>query len=65
MGTTPEESDLMGATASATVQITNGGIAVTRHVEHDPVMVETKVSMVGLPSLDRADDIYILDTEAE
>lgn len=65
IGTTPEESDLMGSPSSANVQIVNNGIAVTTHAEHDPVMVETKVSMVALPSLDRAGDIHILDTEAE
>lgn len=63
-GTTPEESDLKASNA-ADVQIVNNAIAVTNHVEHDPVLVETKVSMVALPSFERADEIVILDTEAQ
>ena len=38
-------------------------IAVTTHKEHDPVNVEMKVSMVGLPSFERANEILIIDTE--
>ena len=63
-GTTPEESDLMNSIADSTVSMVNGAIAVTNHIEHDPVLVETKVSMICLPSFERANEIYILDTEA-
>lgn len=63
-GTTPEESDLMASTA-AQVSLVNNAIAVTNHIEHDPVLVETKVSMITLPSFERANEVYILDTEAE
>lgn len=60
-GTTPEESDLMASNA-ANVALVNNAIAVTNHIEHDPVLVETKVSMIALPSFERADEIVILDT---
>jgi len=63
-GTTPEESDLAGSNA-AQVSLVNNAIAVTNHIEHDPVLVETKVSMICLPSFERANEIVILDTEAD
>ena len=63
IGVTPEESDLM-ASSVADVSIVNNGIAVTNSLEVDPVKVETKVSMVALPSFERANEVYILDTEA-
>ena len=62
MGVTPEESDLM-ASSVADVSIVKNGIAVTNSKEVDPVKLETKVSMVGLPSFERAGEIIILDTE--
>lgn len=61
LGTTPEESDLMTSNR-ANVTLTNGGIAVTTYGTEDPVNVEMKVSMVALPSFERADEVYILDT---
>lgn len=63
-GTTPEESDLMNSIADSSVSLVNNAIAVTNHIEHDPVLVETKVSMICLPSFERADEIVILDTDA-
>lgn len=60
-GVTPEESDLMNSLA-ADVSLVDGYIAVTTHKEHDPVTVEMKVSMVGLPSFERANEILIVDT---
>ena len=66
LGVTPEESDLMNNSAlSANVSLTNGGIAVTTYGTEDPVNVEMKVSMVGMPSFERADEVVILDTVAE
>lgn len=59
-GTTPEESDLMGK-AVANVSITDVGVAVTSIVKADPVNVETKVTMISLPSFEAADQVYILD----
>lgn len=61
-GTTPEESDLMSGATSAEVALVNNAVAVTTHKEHDPVNVETKVSMVMLPSFEMADAVFILDT---
>ena len=62
-GTTPEESDLMSGTA-ANVSITDTGVAVTTVKETDPVNVDTKVTMIFLPSCPPIDQIYILDVIA-
>ena len=59
-GTTPEESDLMGGKV-ANVSITDVGVAVTTIEKADPVNVETKVTMICLPSFEAADNVYILD----
>lgn len=59
-GTTPEESDLLGGSA-ANVAITDVGVAVTSIQKADPVNVETKVTMISLPSFPVADQVYILD----
>lgn len=60
-GTTPEESDLMSGSA-ANVSITDVGVAVTTMKQADPVNVETKVSMICLPSFEAADQVAIIDT---
>lgn len=60
-GTTPEESDLM-ASGVANVSLTDTGVAVTTIQHADPVNVETKVTMICLPSFESADQIFILDT---
>lgn len=62
-GTTPEESDLMGGKV-ANVSITDTGVAVTTIEKADPVNVETKVTMICLPSFESADNVYILDVIA-
>lgn len=59
-GTTPEESDLMGGRA-ANVSITDVGVAVTTMEKTDPVNVETKVSMIALPSFEMAEQVLIAD----
>lgn len=59
-GTTPEESDLNANTA-ANVSITDTGVAVTTSKKVDPVNVDTKVSMIFLPSFEAADQIVIAD----
>ena len=59
-GTTPEESDLMGGRA-ANVSITYTGVAVTTMQVADPVTVETKVTMICLPSFEMANSVYIAD----
>ena len=63
MGVTPEESDLMNS-LNAKVSVVDNGIAVTTHEEHDPVNVETKVTMVALPSFERANEVVIVDVIA-
>lgn len=62
MGTTPEESDLIN-NLNAEVSIVNEGVAVTTTQMVDPVNVDTKVSMVALPSFEEADKVVILDTD--
>ena len=62
VGVTPEESDLTNS-LTAEVALVDNYIAVTTHKEHDPVNVEMKVSMVGLPSFERANEILIIDTK--
>lgn len=59
-GTTPEEADLM-ASGIANVSIVDTGVAVTTSKLVDPVNVETKVSMISLPSFEAADQIVIAD----
>lgn len=59
-GTTPEESDLMSSRV-ANVSITDTGVAVTTIQKADPVNVETKVTMICLPSFEMADQIIIAD----
>ena len=63
IGVTPEESDLMNS-LNANVSVNGDGIAVTTYGTADPVNVETKVSMVALPSFERANEIVIIDTDA-
>ena len=62
-GTTPEESDLLSSSV-ANVSIADLGVAVTTMKKADPVNVETKVSMICLPSLEAADQIFLVDTTA-
>nr|DAY27089.1 MAG TPA: Major capsid protein [Caudoviricetes sp.] len=63
-GTTPEESDLLGGNiAGVEVSIVNTGIAITTQKLVDPVNVQTKASMIALPSFERLDDVYMLDIE--
>lgn len=65
-GTTPEESDLLGGSVTnANVEIVDTGIAVTTTTKTDPVNVETKVSMIALPSFKNLADVYMLTTVPE
>ena len=64
-GTTPEQSDLMsGSGTNALVVITDTGVAVTTTKITDPVNVETKVSMIYLPSFEAIDQVIIADVIA-
>lgn len=64
-GTTPEESDLMsGSVTDAMTSLVDTGVAVTTMKRTDPVNVETKATMISLPSFEAADSVYILDTTA-
>lgn len=57
-GTTPEEADLMSG-SDAEVEIVDLGVALTTIKEKDPVNVMTKVSMIGVPTLERPDEVVI------
>jgi hypothetical protein len=59
-GTTPEESDLLTGSA-ANVAIVDTGVAVTTIKHEDPVTVETKVSMIAMPSFEQIDKLVIAD----
>ena len=63
-GTTPEQSDLMSGSA-ANVSVTDTGVAVTTVKKTDPVNVDTKVSMIFLPSFEAIDQVIIADVSAE
>lgn len=65
-GTTPEQSDLMGGQATdAEVSIVENGIAVTTTKTTDPVNVQTKVSMIVLPSFERLAEVQIINANGE
>ena len=59
-GTSPEESDLVSG-ANLNVEVVDTGIAITTNKTVDPVNVETKVSMVALPSFENIGQVYMLD----
>lgn len=63
-GTTPEQSDLMAGSV-ANVSITDTGVAVTTTKKTDPVNVDTKVSMIFLPSFEAIDKVIIADVKKE
>lgn len=56
-GTTPEEADKMYG-SKLDCSIVRTGIAVTTMRKEDPVTVETKVSQLGMPSFERADECF-------
>lgn len=57
-GTTPEEADLQSG-VEAQVEIVDTGVAITTWKEVDPVRVDTKVSMVCVPTLEMSDALVI------
>lgn len=59
-GTTPEQSDLMSSSV-ANVEIVDTGVAITTIPKTDPVTVEVKVTMICMPDLPVANQIYVLD----
>ena len=58
-GTTPEEADLLGGGTDAVVEIVDMGVALTTIKEKDPVNVMTKVSMIGVPTLERPNEMIV------
>lgn len=57
-GTTPEEADLMSG-SDAEVELVDLGVAITTIKEKDPVNVLTKVSMLGMPTLEKPEEMVI------
>lgn len=57
-GTTPEEADSIFGSAKLDTQIVNTGVAITTMAKEDPVTVETKVSQLGMPSFEKADECF-------
>jgi len=56
-GTTPEEADkLFGS--SLNCEVVRTGIAITIMRKDDPVTVQTKVSQLGMPSFERANECF-------
>lgn len=56
-GTTPEEADkLFGSGLNC--EIVRTGIAITTMRKEDPVTVQTKVSQLGMPSFERANECF-------
>lgn len=58
-GTTPEEADLMSGATDAEVEIVDLGVALTTIKEKDPVNVMTKVSMIGVPTLEKPEEMVV------
>ena len=56
-GTTPEEADKMYG-SKLDCSIVRTGVAITTMRKEDPVTVETKVSQLGMPSFERADECF-------
>ena len=57
-GTTPEEADSVFSSGKLDTQIVNTGVAITTMTKEDPVNVETKVSQLGMPSFEKADECF-------
>ncbi|WP_302782691.1 major capsid protein [Clostridium saudiense] len=57
-GTTPEEADSVFGSGKLDTQIVNTGVAITTMTKEDPVNVETKVSQLGMPSFEKADECF-------
>lgn len=57
-GTTPEEADSVFGSSKLDTQIVNTGVAITTMHKEDPVTVETKVSQLGMPSFEKADECF-------
>lgn len=57
-GTTPEEYDTKYGSGKLDTSIVHTAIAITTMIKEDPVGVDTKVSMIGMPSFDRIDECF-------
>lgn len=63
--TTPEESDLMTGSNTSQVSIVDTGVAITTMKKDDPVQVETKVTMLSLPTFEQINKVGIISAIAE
>ncbi|SFE91920.1 major capsid protein [Peptostreptococcus sp. D1] len=64
-GTTPEEFDSKYGSGKLDTSIVREAIAITTMVKEDPVGVDTKVSMIGMPSFDRIDECFFATVSDE
>lgn len=62
-GTTPEESDLLGGSTDANVQVLSGGACLTTYKEKHPVNVVTIVSAVMAPSFEAINNVAVLTVQ--
>lgn len=58
-GTTPAEADLMSGATNAIVEIVDTGVAITQEKLIDPVYSKLIVSMVGIPTLEKPNQLII------
>lgn len=56
---TPEEYDKLYGTGKLDTEVVRTGVAITTMVQDDPVTVDTKVSSMGLPSFDKANNVFL------
>lgn len=59
-GTTPEEADLRGSSANATVAVVNEGVAITHVYEPHPVSHSIFASEIVLPTFTAMDDVVTM-----
>lgn len=61
LGTTPEEANkTMLEKGGVEVALVKQGIAITSSVSVDPVVAQTKASMVGMPSGERLNEVFMM-----
>lgn len=58
-GTTPAEADLMSGATNAIVEIVDTGVAITQEKLVEPVYSKLIVSMVGIPTLEKPNQLVI------
>lgn len=62
---TPEEYDKSFGSSKLDTSVVGTGTAITTMVNEDPVTVDTKVSMIGMPQLENVKGIYLATVYSE